>query len=175
VAEGDYVLAVGIYDDPDPALHDLRDLTNPGPISEVVTGAGVVTRGLTRSVMAQGGGGSTAYGIGTGAALGVAAGVVLALPLVAAAAGAVIGGVVGHSLKGRETDQLVALLADDLPVGGTALIVVVRDEFQGEARQGMTRARKTTARGLADPQLRKLARGLVRGNPEATEALGGPG
>ncbi len=169
------MLAVGIYDEPEDALTDLRDLTNPGPLSEVVAGAAVVTRGLTRAVMAQGQGGSTAYGIGTGAAFGVVVGVIVALPLVAAAAGAVIGGLVGSHLKKSETERVVALLADDLPIGATALIVVVPEDAQAEVRRSMARARKTTGRGLDDPDLRKLARGLVRGNPEATEALGGAG
>lgn len=169
----EYVLAVGIYEDPDAALEDLRDLTNPGPTHEVLAGAAVITRGVTKSVMQQGGGGTTAYGIGTGAAAGVVAGVVLAVPLVGAVAGAVIGGVVGQHMKGREAEQLGALLADDLLVGRTALVAVVPGPYQAEVRLAMARALKTTGRVLDDPQARRLARGLVRGNPEATEALGG--
>jgi uncharacterized membrane protein len=169
----EYVLAVGVYDDPDRALEDLRDLTNPGPTHEVLAGAAVITRGVTKSVMQQGGGGTTAYGIGTGAAAGVVAGVVLAVPLVGAVAGAVIGGLVGHSLKGKEAEQLGALLADDLLVGRSALVAVVPAAYQAEVRDGMARAVKTTGRVLDDPQARRLARGLVRGNPDATEALGG--
>jgi uncharacterized membrane protein len=173
VSESPYVLAVGVYDASDPALEDLRDLTNPGPTAEVVAGAAVMTRGADRSVMQQGGGGTTAYGIGTGAAAGVVAGVVVALPLVGAAAGAVIGGLVGHHLKGKEAAQLAALLDDDVPVGGTALVAVVPEPFLAEARAGMTRARRTTGRVIDDPAARRLARGLVRGNPDATDALGG--
>ena len=173
MAGPEYVLAVGIYDDPDAALEDLRDLTNPGPTHEVLAGAAVITRGAAKSVMQQGGGGTTAYGIGTGAAAGIVAGVVLAVPLVGAMAGAVIGGLVGHRLKGKEAEQLGGLLADDLGIGRTALVVVVPEPFQAEVRYAMSRARKTTARVLDDPQARRLARGLVRGNPDATEALGG--
>lgn len=168
----DYVLAVGVYDTPATALEDLRDLTNPGPTSEAIAGAAVLTRGVTKSEMAQGGGGTTAFGIGTGAAAGVVAGVVLALPLVATAAGAVIGGLVGHHLKSREVDQLVGLLADDVLIGDSALVAVVPEEFQGEVRDAMRRARKTTGRTLDGADARRLARGLVRGNPDATDALG---
>ena len=166
-----YVLAVGVYDDPSGALADLRDLTNPGPTSEVIAGAAVLTRELRKSVLQQGGGGTTAYGIGTGAAVGVVVGVVAALPLVSAAAGAVIGGLLGRRLRARETAQLAALVADDVQVGHTALVAVVAEEFLGEVRFAMTRARKTTGRGLVDDATRKLARSLVRGNPTATEDL----
>jgi phage tail tape-measure protein len=173
MADLEYVLAVGIYDDPSGALEDLRNLTNPGPTHEVLAGAAVITRGVTKSVMQQGGGGTTAYGIGTGAAAGVVAGVVLAVPLVGAVAGAVIGGLVGHHMKGKEAEQLGALLADDLLIGQTALVTVVPAEHQAEVRYAMARARKSTGRVLDDAQSRRLARGLVRGNPDATEVLGG--
>lgn len=173
MAGPEHVLAVGIYDVPDGALEDLRDLTNPGPTAEVIAGAALVTRDAQRAVLHQGGGGSTAYGIGTGAAIGVVAGVVLALPLVGAAAGAVIGGLMGHRLRSREAAQLADLLADDLPIGATALVAVVPEPFMAEVRAGMSRARRTTGRVVDDPAARRLARALVRGNPDATDALGG--
>ena len=173
----EYVLAVGIYVRHADALADMRDLTNPGPVAEALAGVAVVTRGLTGSVMEQGGGGTTGYGIGTGAAAGVVAGVlvaapsVVAAPFVGAAAGAVIGGLVGHHLKVQETEHLVALLGDDLPVGASALAAVLPAAFLGEVRAAMHRASRTTGRVLADDATRRLARGLVRGNPQATEAL----
>ncbi len=171
--EHGYVLAVGIYPDPDLALTDLRDLTNPGPNAESIAGAGVLTRGLRGATLQQGGGGSTAYGIGTGAAAGLLAGYWIPLPLVGVAAGALIGGLVGHRLKTREERALEALLEVDLPLSFSALVCVVPEEHQGVVRSGMTRATKTTGRVLDDPAARKLARGLVRGNPVATSALGG--
>jgi len=176
-AREEYVLAVGVYGSAEDALTDLRDLTNPGPTAEVIAGAAVLTRGPGRSALQQGGGGSTAFGVGTGAAVGIAAGALLPLPLAGAAAvagiGASVGAVVGRRIRTREADHLVGLVADDLPVGGTALVVVVAARFQREVRRSMHGARTTTARLIDDPTARRLARGLVRGDPDATEALGG--
>lgn len=171
--DGEYVLAVGIYPDPDLALTDLRNLTNPGPTAEVIAGAGVLTRGARGATLQQGGGGSTAYGIGTGAAAGILAGYWIPLPLVGVVAGALIGGLIGHRLKAREEVMLESLLEVDLPLSFSALVCVVPAGHQDEVRAGMLRSTKTTGRVLDDPGARKLARGLVRGNPQATQALGG--
>ena len=95
----EYVLLVALYADSDEAVADLRDLTAPGGLPEVVVGSGILHRGWGRSVLQQGDGGTLAYGIGTGAAAGVVAGAFLALPLVGAAVGAVIGGLVGRRVR----------------------------------------------------------------------------
>jgi uncharacterized membrane protein len=172
MAGQEYVLLVATYDTPEDALADLRDLTEPGPLADAIGGAGVLTRGLSRSVLQQGGGGTTAFGAGTGAAVGMVVGVVLPLPLVAAAAGAVIGGAVGHHLGRKEVEQLVAVLGDDLPIGSTSLLAVVEADRLADARWAAVRARKTIGRLLDEGPLRRLARSLVRGNPTVTDALG---
>jgi hypothetical protein len=173
----EYVLAVGVYDEPADALADLRDLTNPGPLVELIVGTAVLTRGLRRGLLQQGGGGSTAFGAGTGAALGIVAGVLLPLgpfgALAGGVGGGVIGGVLGRRVQHEEASDLVGLLDVDLPVGDTALIAVVAEAHAPEVRAAMSRARRTTGRLVADRRIRRVVRGLVRGNPEATEALGG--
>ncbi|HEX6888005.1 MAG TPA: hypothetical protein VF143_07850 [Candidatus Nanopelagicales bacterium] len=173
----EYVLAVGIYGEPADALADLRDLTNPGPLVELIVGTAVLTRGLRRGVLQQGGGGSTAFGAGTGAALGIVAGVLLPLGPLGALAGGVgggaIGAVLGRRVQQEEAGALVGLLDVDLSIGETALIAVVAEAHAPEVRAAMHRARRTTGRLVADRQTRRVIRGLVRGNPEATEALGG--
>lgn len=175
------MLAVGLYGDAESALADLRDLTNPGPTREVVAGSGVVSRGARGPQLAQGGGGTTAYGIGTGAAAGLVAGlwlpqpVLATMPVATTLLGAVIGGIIGRRLQVREANHLAALLSDDLRPGTTALISVVLEQAADEVRFAMRRATKTTARLIEDEATRKVARGLVRGNPVATEALGGQG
>jgi uncharacterized membrane protein len=164
---------VGIHDAAQDALEDLRDLTNPGPTAEALAGAAVLLRGPHRPTLQQGGGGSTAFGIGTGAALGVIVDVLLTLPLVGTAAGGAIGGLLGRRAKQQEAVALEALLVDDLPIGSTALVAVVPEARAGEVRAAMRRARRTTGRLLEDPTARAVARGLVRGDPIATEWLEG--
>lgn len=173
MATVEYVLAVGLYPDAEPALMDLRDLTNPGPTAEVVAGSGVVWRGMRGASLQQGGGGTTAFGIGTGAALGLIVDYWVPIPFVGAIVGALVGGLVGHRLKNREARHLSGMLEADLYPGSCALVCVVAEARLDEVRASMTRARKTTGRLLADDAARKVARGLVRGDPVATEALGG--
>jgi uncharacterized membrane protein len=169
-----FVLAVGLHDDPDDALADLLDLTNPGPTAEVVAGAAVLVRRHGRTVLQQGDGGSTAFGIGSGAAAGIVVDTLLALPLVGTALGAVLGGVLGRRSAAQESRTIAGLLADDLPVDGAALVVVVPEPRAAEVRAAMRRARRTTGRLLEDPVARRAARGLVRGNPSATQWLEPP-
>ena len=89
--------------------------------------------------------------------------------------GALLGGVIGARLRRRESAHLLALIDLDLRVGETALVTVVAEAHLDEVRHAMWRARKTTGRVLDDPESLRLARGLVRGDPVATEALGGTG
>jgi hypothetical protein len=175
VAEVEYVLVVGLYPQAEPAVMDLRDLTNPGPVAEVLAGTGLVARVGRGVTVQQGGGGTLGYGIGTGAAAGLVVGHWMPWPLTTAVVGAVIGGLIGVRLRRRESAHLLALIDLDLRVGETALVTVVPAVHLGEVRHAMWRARKTTGRVLDDPDSLRLARGLVRGNPVATEALGGIG
>ncbi|MGB7981206.1 MAG: DUF1269 domain-containing protein [Candidatus Nanopelagicales bacterium] len=167
----EYVLVVALHADTDDAVADLRDLSSPGPLAEAVVGAGILRRGTWRSTLTQGSGGTLAYGIGTGAAAGVVAGVFVSRPLVGALAGAGVGAAVGRRLARREVQGLVALLADEIPVGATALLAVVAEEQQHAVRAAMARALRTTARVLDEGPLTGYARGFVRGDPAAIEAL----
>jgi uncharacterized membrane protein len=171
VAVGEYVMLVATYPDPEQALLDLREITGPGPLAAAVAGAGILDRTGARSVLQQAGGGTLAYGIGTGAAAGIVAGVVLALPLVGAAAGAAIGAMVGRRMGRREVEDLVALLGDVVTAGTAGLLAVVDEESLDLVRGALDRAQRSTGRVLDDGRLTTLARSLVRGNPEATEAL----
>ncbi len=167
----EYVLVVALHPDAAEAVADLRDLGAPGPLSEAVVGAGILHRGPWRSRLEQGRGGTLAYGIGTGAAAGIVVGVVISLPMVGAAAGALVGALVGRNMASREVAGLVALLADEIPVGATALLAVVAEERQFAVRAAMTRALRTTARVLDEGPLTGHVRGFVRGDPQALEAL----
>ncbi|HSO03461.1 MAG TPA: DUF1269 domain-containing protein [Candidatus Limnocylindrales bacterium] len=167
----EYVLLVALYADSDEAVADLRDLTAPGGLAEVVVGSGILHRGWGRSVLQQGDGGTLAYGIGTGAAAGVVAGAFLALPLVGAAVGAVIGGLVGRRVRRGEVEGLVALLDDSVPVGATALLAVVAEDRLVEVRARLDRALRSSGRVLDEGPLTTYVRTFVRGNPEALEAL----
>lgn len=169
----EYVLVAGLYGQAEEAFADLRELTNPGPTGEVIAGSGVLTGGSRGLALQQGGGGTLSYGIGTGFAAGLVVGHWLPWPLTTATVGAVIGGVLGQRARRRETRHLAALLDVDLRAGETVLAVIAPEEYLGELRRGMRRARKSTGRLLDDPQSRRLARGLVRGDPVATAALGG--
>lgn len=173
-AVGEYVLVVGLYSERELALGDLRDLTNPGPTAEVIAGSGVLTRAARGVSLQQGGGGSLAYGIGTGIAAGLVVGHWLPWHLTTAVVGGAIGGVVGRRIRHRESRHLLALIDVDLRVGETALTAVAPEAYLDEVRAGMRHARKCTGRLLDDPESRRLARGLVRGDPVATEALSGP-
>ena len=173
MGDEEYVLLVGVHAGRRDALADLREVTAAGPVGEAVAGAAVLHRGLDRSTLQQGGGGTLAYGIGTGAAAGVVAGVELTAPLAGAAAGAAIGAAVGHRLSRREVDDLAAALDDAVPVGASAVLAVVRADRLDLVRGALRHSLRATARLLEDDPLRRLARSLVRGNPTATEALGG--
>lgn len=168
---GPYQLLVGVYDAPADAVDDLRVLSQPGPVREAVAGAGLLHRWPHGAVLEQGGGGTLAFGAGTGAAAGVVAGVVLSVPLVAAAAGALVGAAVGHRISRREVTTLDASLGDAVPVGATAVVAVVPEARAGVVAAALGRARKVTGRVLDEGPLTQAAKGLVRGNPEATDAL----
>ena len=111
----EYVLVVALYADAEEAVADLRDLTAPGVLNPAVAGSGILHRDWRRSMLHQGGGGTLAYGIGTGAAAGIVIGVFVGLPLLGGAAGALVGGVVGRRVSRREVDGLLALLDDAIP------------------------------------------------------------
>ena len=167
----EYALVVALYADTEEAVADLREITEPGILGDAVAGAGVLHRGWQRSVLQQGSGGTTAYGIGTGAAAGIVVGVFLAVPLIGAAVGAVVGGLIGRSASRREVDGLVALLDDAVPVGGTALLAVVAEDRLLHVRAALTRALRSSGRVLDEGELATYARAFVRGNPEVLEAL----
>ncbi len=167
----EYVLVVALHADTEDAVADLRELAAPGPLAGSLLGAGILHRGQWRSRLEQGRGGTVAYGIGTGAAAGIVVGVVVSLPLVGAVVGAGVGAWLGRRMAGREVSGLVALLADEIPVGATALLAVVDAEQQFAVRASMERALRTTARVLDDGPLTGLVRGFVRGDPVAIEAL----
>jgi uncharacterized membrane protein len=171
VAAGEYVLLVATYPGPQEALLDLREITGLRPLADAVAGAGVLDRTGARSMLQQAGGGTLAYGVGTGAAAGIVAGVVISLPLVGAAAGAAIGAMVGRHMGRREVEELVALLGDVVTVGTAGLLAVVDEGSLDLVRGVLDRAQRSTGRVLDDGRLTTLARALVRGNPEATEAL----
>jgi hypothetical protein len=171
MASEEYVLVVALYADADEAVCDLRDLTAAGGSSQAVVGSGILHRDWRRSILQQGGGGTLAYGIGTGAAAGIVAGVFLGIPLIGAAAGALVGGVVGRRMSRREVEGLVALLDDAVPVGATALLAVVEQDRLQEVRTSLQRALRTSGRVLDEGPLTTYVRGFVRGNPEALEAL----
>ncbi len=124
----------------------MRDLTNPGPTAEAIAGSGIMTRTGNSLALQQGGGGSLAYGIGTGFAGGLVLGHWLPWPLTTAAVGAAVGGVLGRRLRTRETRHLLALIDGDLRIGETALVAVAPEQYLSELRAGMRRARKSTGR-----------------------------
>jgi hypothetical protein len=82
-----------------------------------------------------------------------------------------VGGVVGWRVSRREVDGLVALLGDAIPVGATALLIVVEEARLMEVRAALGRALRTSGRVLDDGPLTTYVRAFVRGNPEALEAL----
>jgi uncharacterized membrane protein len=171
VASPRYVLAVGVYADEADAAADLRNLTAPGALEDVVAGAGILHRSWRSSALQQGNGGTTSYGAVTGAAAGIVLGVLLGAPLVVAGAGALVGGVIGRAVGRREVDGIVASIDDTVPVGATALIAVVEEESLPAVRARMARALRTAGRVLDGGPLTDSARRLVRGNPSVMEAL----
>lgn len=171
MAGAEYVLIVAIYADSDEAASDLQFITDHDAFGAAVGGAGILRRDWRQPALHQGSGGTFAYGLGTGAAAGIVAGVFLGMPLLGAAAGAVVGGVVGRRIGREEVDGLIALLDDAIPVGGTALLVVVTEERMVEVRSAMIRALRTTGRVLDEGPLTRHVRAFVRGNPEVMEAL----
>ncbi len=167
----EYALLVAMYPDPQDALTDLREITGPGRVGESVPGAAILDRRGPRPALQQGGGGTLAYSIGTGAAAGIVAGVVVSLPLVGAAAGAALGALVGRRMGRQEVDTLVELLGDAVPPGTAGLLAVVDSEQLSLVRGALDRSLRVTARVLDEGPLTKVARSLVRGNPEVTEVL----
>jgi hypothetical protein len=166
---GEYVLLVALYADVGDAAADLRDVVEPA--GATVVGSGILKRDWRRSVLQQGSGGTLAYGVGTGAAGGIVAGVFLGAPLVAGLVGALVGGVVGWRLSRREVDGLASLLGDAIPMGGTALLLVVEESWLAEMRAALGRSLRTSGRVLDDGPLTPHVRAFVRGNPEALAAL----
>jgi hypothetical protein len=171
VAAEEYALLVARYRDPQDALADLRWLTGPGPLGASVAGAAILDRYGPRPALQQGGGGTLAYSIGTGAAAGIVAGVVVSLPLVGAAAGAAVGALVGRRMGRQEVETLVQLLDDAVPPGSAGLLAVVDEAALPLVRGALDRAQRVTARVLDEGPLTTVARSLVRGNPEVTEVL----
>ncbi len=171
MSTGEYVLVVALYPDVQDAAADLREVSTQEALEGVVIGSGILQRDWRRSVLQQCSGGTLAYGIGTGAAGGIVAGAFLGVPLVAGLVGAVVGGVVGWRVSRREVDGLVALLGDAIPVGATALLIVVEEARLMEVRAALGRALRTSGRVLDDGPLTTYVRAFVRGNPEALEAL----
>ena len=169
----EHVLCVAIYASVEEAGLDLRELTGPSGFAESVGGSGLLHRGTGRVTLQQAGGGTLGYGIGTGAAVGIVAGVILGYPLVVGGIGAVVGGIIGYRNRTREVDGLVRVLDDAIPVGATALVAVVRAEAWPVLRGTLDRALRVSGWPLDDGPLVPFARSLVRGNPTATEDLGG--
>lgn len=167
----EYVLLIAVFASSEDALRDLREITQPGPVGDAVAGAAILDRRGPRSVLQQSGGGTLAYGIGTGAAAGIVAGVVVALPLVGAAAGAAIGAIIGRRMGRREVDELIQLIGDVVPPGAAGLVAVVDAEALPLVSGALDGALRTTGRVLDEGPLTRLARSLVRGNPEAIEIL----
>jgi hypothetical protein len=87
--------------------------------------------------------------------------------------GTAAGALVGRRFMVREAEQLAAALDDAIPAGAAALLAVVPAERLDLVRGALRTCLRSTARLLEDDPLRRLARGLVRGNPTATQALGG--
>ena len=167
----EYVLVVALYADADEAVGDLRDLTAHAGLNPAVAGSGILHRDWRRSMLQQGGGGTVAYGIGTGAAAGIVVGVLVGVPLVGAAAGALVGGLLGRRVSRREVDGLVVLLDDAIPVGATALLAVVEAEHLLEVRAALGRALRSSGRVLDEGPLTSYVRAFVRGNPDVLEIL----
>ena len=165
------VLLIGVYGDALDALEDLRELTRPGPVSDAVAGAALLDRTGGRPVLQQGGGGTLAYSIGTGAAAGIVAGVAGSVPLLGAAAGAGIGALGGRHLGQREVAGLVDLLGDAIVPGSAGLLAVVDTGSQDLVEGAMDRALRVTGRVLDEGPLSALAVSLVRGDPVATDTL----
>jgi uncharacterized membrane protein len=171
MSTGEYVLVVALYPAVQDAAADLRDVRTREALEDAVVGSGILQRDWRRSVLQQGSGGTLAYGIGTGAAGGIVAGAFLGVPLVAGLVGAVVGGIVGRRVSRREVDGLVSLLGDAIPVGATALLIVVEEARLMEMRTALGRALRTSGRVLDDGPLTVHVRAFVRGNPEALSAL----
>jgi len=171
MSTGEDVLVVALYPAVQDAAADLRDVRTREALEDAVVGSGILQRDWRRSVLQQGSGGTLAYGIGTGAAGGIVAGAFLGVPLVAGLVGAVVGGIVGRRVSRREVDGLVSLLGDAVPVGATALLIVVEEGRLMEMRTALGRALRTSGRVLDDGPLTAHVRAFVRGNPEALSAL----
>jgi uncharacterized membrane protein len=171
MSTGEYVLVVALYADVQEAAADLRDVTAPESLGDAVVGSGILQRDWRRGMLQQGGGGTLAYGVGTGAAGGIVAGVFLGVPLIGGLVGAVVGGFLGWRVSRREVDGLISLLGDAIPVGATALLIVVEESRLLETRTALGRALRTSGRVLDDGPLTRYVRAFVRGNPEALEAL----
>lgn len=167
----EYALLVAMYHDPQDALAELRTITGPGLIGESVAGAAILDRRGPRPALQQGGGGTLAYSIGTGAAAGIVAGVVVSLPLVGAAAGAALGALIGRRMGRQEIEILVQHLDDAVPPDSAGLLAVVDEAALPLVRGALDRAVRVTARVLDEGPLTTVARSFVRGNPEVTEVL----
>lgn len=166
----EYVLAVGVYPDGRTAAADLRAV-RAGPLRCEVPGAGILQRDGRGSMVQEGAGGSVGYGLVTGAAGGLAVGGLLGAPIVLGAIGLAIGGLVGRQLRSRETAALTAAVMDTVPVGATALVLVVGVDVLPATREQMSNALRTSGRVLAEGPLIEYARSLVRGNPSVMAAL----
>lgn len=167
----EYVLMLALHAGPEDAAGDLADLLAPAGFPDAVAGAAILQRGRDGTTIQQPGGGTLAYGIGTGAAVGVAAGALLGVPLQTMVVGAAVGGLIGHRRRRDELDGVVAVLADHIPIGATALVAVVAAEQWPVLRTSLARALRVTGWPLDEGPLVEFARSLVRGNPTVSEDL----
>lgn len=167
MAAGDYVLAIGLYAEPEDAQ---ADLCTPD-VRGLAEGTALLHRGLTSSVLQAGGGGTKAYAVLSGAAAGIVVGVILGRPLLGALVGGVIGVPIGRRMVRREFMAFSMLLDDAIPIGGTGLIAVVLEDDLPSVQAAMLRAVRTTGRVLDEGPLTDVAKTLVRGDPVVTEAL----
>lgn len=175
MADHEYVLMLALHADVADAAADLADLTERSGVTELVAGSAILHRTPTGATVQQIGGGTLAYGIGTGLAVGVVAGVPFDQPLVGGAIGAVVGGLLGRRTRRREVSGLVGLLDDQLPVGSIALVAVVPAVPWPLIRVSLDRALRVTGWPLdRDSPLLPFARSLVRGNPTVSEELPQP-
>lgn len=173
MAGDNLVLYVATYGDPAAATADFKDLKEAQGIDELkIEGSVVLSRDDDgKVVVKETGGGQT----GTGAMIGGGAGLVVGLfappLLLATALGAGIGAGIGALTKRHDEKKMGADVEQYLPVGTSAILVVLDDQYLDNIDAALGKADKKVNKAIDSGDYADIQKAIAEGADNVDDAI----
>jgi uncharacterized membrane protein len=172
MADQNLTLYVASYSDAASASEDFQTLKDAQGADELaVVGAVVMSRDASGDTTVQESSGEVGGGAVIGGGVGLVVGLFAPPLLLSTAVGAGAGALIGELRKRHEEKKLGVDVDEYLPLGSSAIVVVLDDQYLDGVDKALTKADKKVNKAIDSGDYDKISKAIADAGDDVTDAI----